>query len=260
MFFCKWFSKKQKLKFVSTIPGMENIAPPIHSRNLLADWKHLESLEFSNFYKQETPGEKYKMAFRCPGMFNIQTSGWIIRSFQDINIKTKSGVDNIEWSSALNQKVFSGEDIVSFHTKEAFADVVSAFPKHTHSSVVKINTGWKVIIPDGYFLLQLPLTNFTENRFTAVPGSYSYKLKIAEINVPLLWHELKNDTLIEAGTPLCQLILVKSENPEFEITTFNKLSDFDKGIFETYGSIKHNKFVRSYKNMEKIMSNVSSKK
>ena len=75
-----------------------------------------------------------------------------------------------------------------------------------------------------------------------------------------MWHELKNDTLIEAGTPLCQLILVKSENPEFEITTFNQLSDFDKGIFETYGSIKHNKFVRSYKNMEKIMSNVSSKK
>lgn len=256
MFFCKWFKKKESLKFITKIDAAKDLMPPVRSKSVQVPWKVDQAKAYNNFLKSNFVDSKHRFTFRCPGMTNMHNTGWIIKTWQDCTIQTNGDSKLFYWTTAHDQKLLSGEDFIGSHESEFFADIVSKFPKNTLQTIIKFHTSWRCIIPDGYLLYQLPLNNFTENRFTPVAGVYSYKLKVADINVPVLWHELNSKIFLPAGTPLCQLILVKQEDVEEEIKSLSECNDYEKRILGVYTTSIDSTFLRNYKDTEDIIKNL----
>jgi hypothetical protein len=42
----------------------------------------------------------------------------------------------------------------------------------------------------------------------------------------MYWHRLNSKEVIKKGTPLCQLILIKNQEPNYEIKEFENLNQF----------------------------------
>ena len=109
-------------------------------------------------------------------------------------------------------------DYISSHSKEQLQKF-KPFLENTLHAIVKINSPWVVYIPDGYSLLSMPIPYNDDVRFTAATG---FVKKMSFCNVQLYWHKLNSKELIKKGTPLCQYILVKDEEIDFEISKMTK--------------------------------------
>jgi hypothetical protein len=107
-----------------------------------------------------------------------------------------------------------GGDAVGFHPAEQLANYFDEWPESALRTVIKVHTGWRCYVPEGYYLMEMPLPLTEENRFTTIPGYFSKESGPASMNVQLLWHVMNGTTLIPAGTPIAQYVLVPKEQPE----------------------------------------------
>ena len=127
------FNRKPKVVFTSLIPGMEKIMPIIPAKDYRHPWVDKASSEYSELRKQKDWGTfKVQHTVRCPGIFSLQRTGWIMRTYQDIWIETKSGSEDFLWQSALHQKKFYPElgDYVGSHPKSQLADYMVNLKRH----------------------------------------------------------------------------------------------------------------------------------
>ena len=231
-----------KVRFISVIPGLDEVMPIIKTSEYKHKWKKRASLDLGD-KEVKCPVNKILNVSRCPGINNIQSVGWVLRLWQDVTIETNEDGDKINWSSAFNQSNERSGELINFHDDQRFGKYRTNWPKDTAKHIIKINTGWNVIIPKGYNLLQLPVAMADENEFTAVEGMYGGDLGPATLNVPVYWHNIGNTKTIKAGTPLAQFILVPDE--EYEYSVEPSTEEINK-IFDVYGRIINNTFVSNY--------------
>lgn len=235
-----------KIKFYNNIPGIETTMPIIPISQHRFDWKAIAAKKFQEA-KQNLQGQRAISISHCPGINLLHQHGWIIRAWQDIYIEN-DGIDRFSWKSAVNQKEISGEDAVSYHDKSLYADF-KTWPVNSFSIMLKINTGWRAVIPRGYMLYQFPVPYSDDNRFTAVPGAYTWEFGTNQLNVPMYWHKLKENTVITAGTPLAHIILSPLQNYDYEI-----LEKPDSKLDRLYDIMFTNSFVRDYKKIKDFFS------
>ena len=93
-------------------------------------------------------------------------------------------------------------------------------------------------------LYQLPVFYHDDNRFTTNAGCYTDEMKIADLNVPMYWHLLNDNTLIKAGTPIAQLILVPKDQIDFEIIPI------PQELEQVNNIVKNNAFIKDYKDIK----------
>jgi hypothetical protein len=236
-----FFKKSSKLKFYCTIPGVEKTMPILPTRNLAFDWKTKSAKDFNN--NKKCPVEDLVQSIsNCPGINLLHTQGWIIRTWQDIIVNSEpTGL--INWQTPINQKLLNGEDYVSTHNSFNFKNFEN-WPLHTLKTLLKIQTGWRCIVPNGFVLYQLPVFYHDDNRFTTNAGCYTDEMKIADLNVPMYWHLLNDNTLIKAGTPIAQLILVPKDQIDFEIIPI------PQELEQVNNIVKNNAFIKDYKDIK----------
>ena len=252
LMFDNLFNRKPKVVFTSLIPGMEKIMPIIPAKDYRHPWVDKASSEYSELRKQKDWGTfKVQHTVRCPGIFSLQRTGWIMRTYQDIWIETKSGSDDFLWQSALHQKKFYPElgDYVGSHPKSQLADYMVNWPEGTKKVLVKIHSPWKCIVPKGYYLLEMGLPYQDENRFQTVPGFFSHEHGPAQMNVQLLWKVDSGRTLIKAGTPISQYILIKKEEYDFVVNSDENMEQ--QKIFDIVNNCR---FVKNYNEDKKFWS------
>lgn len=238
------FFKKPKLEFYCTIEGVDSVMPIIESKKYIHEWKN-ESIKKFNLSKKNN--ERHSSVARCPGINLIQSQGWIIRTWQDVAIETYNNDTEFSWKTPANQETLNSEAYINYHD-QSNTEHFKNWPKNTLKNIIKFNTGWRAKIPKGFMLLQLPVFYSDENRFTTCSGAYDYG--IATLNVPVYWHELNDNTLIRAGTPIAQLILVPKEEYSFKIT------DVDHKAEKLAELINSNTFIKNYKNIKDFWRNV----
>ena len=204
------FSRRPKIEFFNETPGVAEMMPLTPAKTFRHPWVERALSDFAKV--RETPGwnhGKLMHTARCPGIFTLQRHGWIMRTWQDIVIQTTKGDPvNFSWLCA------HGQDGVGFHPPAQMAEFWDEWPADTMRSLIKINTGWRCIVPKGFYLLEMPLPLSEENRFTTVPGYFSRDAGPASMNVQLLWHVTDGQTLIKAGTPIAQYVLVPKDQPD----------------------------------------------
>lgn len=229
----------KELLFYTTIKGIEKTMPIITSK----EYKH-------SWIKKAMDNELSKNVTRCPGIFKIKNEGWLIRTWQDIKLSIKDS--QYQWQTPLNQKTLSTHfefDQIDHHGEIFLYDHFDNWPKNTFSKIIKINTPWVVDVPKGYLLHQIHPAYLDENRFTAVPGTYTSETGLNCLNVPVFWHATEGEFLIKAGTPIAQLILTKKEDINYKISVASESKQFL--IKERLTNLLLNmRFKRIYKNIK----------
>jgi hypothetical protein len=195
--FNKWVKSKPYIRFYSLTPGVIDLFPIEKSANLVRPYKSAPDYP-------DVPSSK-----NCPAINKITTTGWIVRAPADFLIKTNGDGTTLEWLESYQfnkSSEHSPSSYVVTHGKlqtEALIDD----PASTLKTVIKLETPWRVEASDDMVLLQMPVTYNCEPRFTAAIGVLDPKYGHT-INVQIFWNVMQGETLVKAGTPLCQFIPV----------------------------------------------------
>ena len=250
-----WWQKKNKVLFYCSISGVEETMPILPAKDVSYAWvkKVMKSFKEKSLDVSSTSKDgKIRHVSRCPGIFGIKNQGWIIRTWQDIELTLDESAWS--WRTPMNQKTLSNglsAEEVTHHPEESLKQHLDHWPENAFQHIIKINTPWFVKVPKGYVLNQFHPAYLDENRFTSLPGSYSPDHGAGTINIPMIWHSKKGNYLIKAGTPIAQLILSKKEDIDYEIKLVDdkfKKEQSIKKILETMT------FKRIYKNIIKYHS------
>ena len=244
---------KEKIIFENVIPGIDKIMPMIPAKEYKHVWHQKALDEFSKIRKQPNYGmEKMVHTVRCPGIFTLQRHGWISRTWQDITIETNGDGENFVWTTPLDQRQFGQGEYVQSHPKQQLQIYMDNWKNDTLKTVVKISTGWRCIVPKGYYLLEMPVPYLDENRFTTLPGYFDRDQGPAQMNVQLLWHVMKGKTLIKAGTPIAQYVLVPKKQFEMEVRSVHS-----SNIHQVFEMVNNSKFVKNYNEIKKLFRKIS---
>lgn len=244
------FFKKPKVVFDCLIPGIERLMPMVEAKDIRHAWMAKAVSEFTSSRKKESFGMvKTGYTGRCPGIFNLQRHGWVMRTWQDITIETFGDGSRFEWTSAMDQSALSKEvgEYISFHPETQLANYMDNWPKNTLRTVLKLQTPWRCIVPKGYYLFEMPVAYLDDSRFTTVHGFFSHDQGPANMNPQFMWHVPEGKTLIKAGTPIAQYILVPKEKYDMEIKVARQLDEN-----EFFSLVNHSRFIKNYAEIKRI--------
>lgn len=171
----------------------------------------------------------------CNPFVDAMSSGYMILLEHDIMISdspegTSTDAD-IRWTRP-------GQWIEGHHPDQ-FSDRLS--PSGFSKDLLKFKVDWHLEVPEGYSLLYAHPLNRYDLPFISMTGIVDSDTYKDRVNIPFF---LKKDFrgIIEAGTPIAQVIPIKREPWKSELTDFNKEESLK------IRSLFRSKIFRSYKN------------
>jgi hypothetical protein len=201
----KLFGKKEKswIRFYSVEPGVAEVYPIIPASRVKRSWMDIQ--------QPLDPDNGPMFTKNCPGIKKLVSTGWIVTAPADFIIETNGDGKTFRWKEArkFTRGTPGWDNYVGFHNQHQ-TELVIDNPSTTLKSAVKLDTPWRIEASDDMMLLQVPVTYNNESRFTAATGLYDPRFGHV-VNVQLFWHVFEGETLIKAGTPLCQYIPVKRD-------------------------------------------------
>jgi len=202
----------RKIEFYSDVYGLASMVPILKTSEALPKWVNTLRAD----YKQN-PKEKSHL-YRCPGIFDLFTTGYIVTAWHDITLKTDGENYGWELPSAELQILMGANQLAQAHSHRTTAKHLPR-PPWAHPSVLKLNTPWHVVAPKGvkFLITHAPYPDSFE--FQAMNGILDPGIS-TEINIQLDWHVPAGTHVIRAGTPLAQLIPLSEEN--FELVVRDK--------------------------------------
>lgn len=212
-----FFNKKSKIRFYSIYPGVADLFPIQKSSSVKR-----------SFVKSKMP-KGTRPVSACPGILKIANAGYVITAPADFKIITNGDGASFTWVEPVKfHKGMPGTESYIASHDAAQTDPILDDPSDTLRTTIKVETPWRVESSDDVVFLQLPVTYNNEDRFSSAIGildpQYSHV-----INVQLFWKKLNEETLIRAGTPLCQYIPMKRKDLQmsnFDVT-INEATDND---------------------------------
>jgi hypothetical protein len=194
--------RKQQIEFFNSEPSIIDNFPIIESKDLKLNW--VKALK-KDFQKAQNESLNFQHLSRCPGIFDLFKYGYIIPLHKDLIIKPKG--KEFDWKLPTKpQDDTFGIDWLS-------ADHV-AKPPWTADFILKISTGWNVIVPKGVKFLILPIAYPDTFDFTSSIGILDPAIA-THINFQMFWNYPNKETIIRAGTPLGHLIPLTEKRYEW---------------------------------------------
>ena len=242
--------KKPKIVFDCLIPGVERIMPMVEAKTIRHPWVNKAVAELKTDRQHPEFGMHKKVyTAKCPGIFNLQRHGWVMRTWQDITIETFGDGSRFEWTSSINQKDLSEHtgDYIGFHPDIQLANYMENWPDNTLRTLLKLQSPWRCVVPKGYYLMEMPVAYADENRFTTVNGFFSHEHGLAQMNPQFMWHVMNGKTLIKAGTPIAQYILIPKDGYDMEIRSLRKANES-----ELFNLLNNNRFIKNYAEVKRI--------
>ena len=240
---------KPKIEFCSEIIGVEKIMPIIPAKDLPLEWVKRATAHVKKEGLYDADISKAHIT-RCPGIISSRTQGWIVRAHQDIEIDATE--KDIVWRTPVDDQKYSFDILEP--TVNTFQDYVlhqfmKNWPKGAHPMVVKINTPWHVKIPRGYKMLQTMPAFGDENRFQTITGIVEEEHGIVKLNFPMYWFD-RGTTLIKQGTPLAQLMVIRQDKVEAEISNMDNNPTFKEKMQGSWYNLRST-FTRNYNEIKR---------
>ena len=161
---------------------------------------------------------------KCIPVFDAMTSGYILYTQVDVQVTQVDGLPYYNWA---------GQGAISFHPIEQAPihpmKKDAAYPKWVNSYAIKT--------PPGYSTLFLPPMHNPNKIFTVLEGFVDTDTYKAPVNFPFVLNDVKWEGIIDAGTPMVQVIPIKRDSwkhkigLEKEIREQGKVSDKLKTLF-----------------------------
>jgi hypothetical protein len=205
----------RKITFFSTINGVADAFPIQPARNFKFNWVDSVREDFKS-QNERIKREKVNHLARCPGVNEIMNIGYIIPMPWDITIETDGDLLNFGWSipSKDIQDIFDSPVITAHHPN----GVAKGLPikPNAMESIIKLNTPWHAIVPEGVKFLMIPIPYPDTFEFENVSGVLDVSIS-SEINFQLRWYVTEGIHTIKAGTPMVQLIPMTEEKFDLEV-------------------------------------------
>lgn len=205
----------KKLEFFSSVPGLAETFPIKPSKEVIPKWAYAAKADYI-----KTKDRHEIHIFKCPGIFEMYTTGFIVNSWHDIDIETDGERFRMTIPDAKLETLLGKEAI----QEQTHSGIAKFLPKRPWSckSILKINTPWHVLAPKGVKLLMIPIPYSDYHDFESCIGILDPALS-TEINVQGYWNNLSpGKHYIRAGTPLAQLIPITEKTLEFVVRDANQ--------------------------------------
>ena len=200
----KLWNRKNKIEFFHNEPSIIENFPIIESKDLKLNWVHKTKQDYQNIVK-ESGNPPFAHLSRCPGIFDLFKYGYIVSLHKDILVKPES---NTNFKCQVMRDKLPPEDewIGGFRiTDQIQSRNLITNPPWAKDFIIKIDTGWHVIVPKGLKLIMLPIAYPDTFDFTSTIGILDPAIS-TEVNFQIFWNGTESETLIKAGTPLGQII------------------------------------------------------
>lgn len=208
-----FFFKDKKIHidaFISN-PAVPKLFPVEKSNKFVPDWwKQIPSIVPAVGKNPEVPIQRPTIK-KCPGFFNLYNLGFMIPLWSDIAIKTEeSGKCSYDYSVSMRAPdIAPGEFHSPMQLNYNFKDFIHF--KFVSPWLFREKTGVK-------FLFSEPSWNMENhlNKLHVLPGIADFKTQNAS-NINVFLPKTDNYFVLEAGTPLVQLIPISEKSIELEI-------------------------------------------
>jgi len=147
-------------------------------------------------------------AKKCLPMMDVMTAGWIIPLQGDVNIRTSKDLKFTEIGGTPMIKQ------AEFHSMEQVGG--NTWPGG-NSMPIKFLNAWVIKTAPGWSSMFIPPVNHFDKRFTCLGGLVDTDKYMKQVNFPAVWHLPDYDDIVEAGTPLVQVIPIKRSTLKTEV-------------------------------------------
>jgi|LauGreDrversion4_2_1035121.scaffolds.fasta_scaffold29647_2 hypothetical protein len=224
----------KKIEFFSSIEGVAGAFPIRPAQEVIPKWVYAAKTDYMKSDKKDIH------IYKCPGIFDMFTTGYIISNWIDVEIKTNEVGFNVTIPDPTLQDLL-GKDIIQSQVHDGLAKHIPKKPWSV-KSILKLNTPWHVITPKNVKLLILPLPYPDTFEFESAIGVLDPSIS-TEINIQGYWNLQNQSHTIKAGTPLAQIIPMTEQQLELVVRDKNKHDELwlQKRKYLTYFSFIFNR-------------------
>lgn len=190
-----FWKRKPKLEFLALEGDYGNIPAPYPARKLVPEW-------YKALPPRLHPGLESGSLKRCPPFLDAMVTGWIIPLAADVEIKSNEDASGINYNWQFHRPMIEN------HNTAQVTHESSPAP-HRHQPPMKWMNWWAIKCPPGYSMLFVPPLNRPDPRFTVFSGLVDCDGYFEFVNFPFVWNEPNFHGIVEAGTPLVQVIPIK---------------------------------------------------
>lgn len=194
----------KKVTFINTMPGLLETWPIEPMSKAIPSWVRVARDDYV-----KNKDVKSTHIFRCSGIGDLYKTGFVVRSWHDTEVYADPNSTNIEFNKpgGIHERAVDiqpGDGIAKFLPKRPWSN----------KTIMKFHTPWHVISDVKLLMIPIPYTNNFD--FESCPGILDSSIS-SELNIQLYWNRQGETHIVDAGTPLCQLIPLCDEPVEFEM-------------------------------------------
>lgn len=210
--------KTQEIEFLCDKEDVGVIPEPYQAKKLMPNWfKALPP-------KLGKGGLESSTIKRCNPFLDAMSVGWIIPLAADVQFTTN------EDASGVNYKWSFYKPMIENHSKEQISTDKAPNPL-TPKPPMKFMNYWIIRAPKDYSLLFVPPLNRPDPRFQCLSGMVDCDGYFEYVNFPFTFNQPDFHGIIEAGTPLVQVIPIKRSTLDIK-TTIAEMDLADKEELE----------------------------
>ncbi len=182
------------IEFLCREKDVDVIPEPIPANKVLPDW-------YRNLEGKLGPGTEQSTVKRCMPFLDALSMGWIIPLAAEVDMESEEfGKAKYKWGFR--------DDLISGHSPDQLGG-----DEHPAAGmpILKFHNYWAMRVPDGYSVLITAPLNRMEPRFQVFSGVVDADSYFNFVNFPFLWTQPGYHGVLEAGTPLVQVIPFKRD-------------------------------------------------
>jgi len=203
----------KKIQF-SRYDNTEPFYAPIPSNKNIPEWyKNAES--YPNGIKKPKIDQAFSTIKKCVPVFDALTAGYMIVLDQDFYVEQLEHGPYFHWrTETIDQK---DTDVLSSHSPYQ----VQGHPENNLGHQLKIENPWIIKTEPGYSCIFLPPMH-RDNQIIILPGIVDTDTYYEKVALPFNLKDKHFEGMIEAGTPIAQVIPFKRESYKMEVVPLDK--------------------------------------
>ena len=205
----------QKVNFIAwnAKAGLNEIKPSPATKSIPEWFKSLGRYKGTEKKYIPTPDSHNLTIKACHPFLDALTAGYMVTLSNDVHVEnTDEGLPSLTWWRG-------GDEMISMHPNWQVPK--EQMPEEYYSQAFKFLNEWAIRLPAGYSALFTHPLNRTDLPFFTLAGVVDADSYEQPVHLPFLLK--KNFTgVIEAGTPIAQVIPFKRENWSHEIKKFDQ--------------------------------------
>ena len=210
--------QKPKVNFLEFIPRTEEVAvagmPPVPASQTLPDWyKSVPNLARGSSELILRSGSNNATVKRCVPFLDAMTAGYTAVLANDVQVWWKDGVPIFEWGSPTRE-------MITAHSPDQVPNV--PVPEGYYHQPIKWSNDFIIKTPKNYSLFCMHPSNQFQLPFLTISGFVDTDSYETSVQFPF-WLKEGWSGIIEAGTPVAQLIPIQREDWKSEVKPFDRV-------------------------------------